>query len=85
MRPSGGYITVSGGCGDRKYESNTTASCACHVAYNLLTGFAPSGIYQQVGIGIEVVLAGGVLYLLWTRRRRGEEAVVEVPEQPAVR
>jgi membrane protease YdiL (CAAX protease family) len=68
----------------RKY-TNTTASCACHVAYNLLTGFAPAGIYQQVGIGLEVALAGVVIYVLWTRRRRRAESPAEVPQEPAVR
>ncbi len=66
----------------RKY-TNTTTSCTCHVAYNLLTGFGLSGVYQQVAIGIEVVLIAAVAYALWSRRRPAE--AVEVPEEVAVR
>jgi len=40
-------------------------------------------VYQQVAIGIEVVLIAAVAYALWSRRRPAE--AVEVPEEVAVR
>lgn len=52
----------------RKY-TNTTASAACHVGYNLLVGFGLAGATLYAGIAVEVLLAAVVAYAVWTRRR----------------
>ena len=51
----------------RKY-TNTTASAACHVAYNLLVGVGLTGVALYGGIAVEVALAA-VLVVVWARRR----------------
>ena len=53
----------------RRYTS-TTASATCHVAYNLLVSVSITGVAMYAGIGVEVLLAAAVVYVIWTRRRR---------------
>ena len=57
----------------RKY-ANTTASIACHVAYNLLVGFGLTGAALYGGIAGEALLVGAVAYAIWARRRRATAA-----------
>jgi membrane protease YdiL (CAAX protease family) len=52
----------------RKY-TNTTASCACHVSYNLLVGVGISGVALTAGLVVEAALIGASVYAIWTRRR----------------
>lgn len=52
----------------RKYV-NTTASCACHISYNLLVGIGISGAAAPAAAGVEVVLLAATAYAIWTRRR----------------
>ncbi len=60
----------------RKY-TNTTASAACHVAYNLLVGFGLTGAALYGGIAVEAALAAAVVYAVWSmRRKRAVEKVV---------
>lgn len=53
----------------RKY-ANTTASCTCHVSYNLLVGFGLTGVMLDIAIVVEVVLVATAAYAVWTRRLR---------------
>jgi hypothetical protein len=62
----------------RKY-TNTTASCACHVTYNLVVGLAPSGQLLWAGIGLEAILVAMVAVTVMSRRRRAEQAMAEEP------
>ena len=52
----------------RKYV-NTTASCTCHVTYNLLAGVGIVGAAVPVALAIEVVLVGATAFGIWTHRR----------------
>jgi len=52
----------------RKY-TNTTASCACHVSYNLLAGIGIAGAAMNAAIVVELVLVGVSAYAIWSRRR----------------
>ena len=58
----------------RKY-ANTTACCASHVAYNLITGTGLPGPLAYVAIGVEVVLIAVVIYAFATRARKSEEPI----------
>jgi uncharacterized protein len=60
----------------RKYF-NTTTSIVCHATYNLLVGLPLGMAALVVGAGVEVVLVAVVVYVLWSRRRSKEQAVVE--------
>src|SRR5438309_703583 len=51
----------------RKY-TNTTASCACHVSYNLLVGIGIAGAALNVAIVLEVVLIAVSAYAIWRHR-----------------
>ena len=53
----------------RKY-ANTTASCTCHVSYNLLAGVGIAGAALPVAIAIEVVLVAAAAFGIWSNRRR---------------
>ena len=53
----------------RKY-ANTTASCTCHVAYNLLVGFGLTGLTLDAAVAGEIVLAAATGYGIWAHRRR---------------
>ena len=53
----------------RKY-ANTTASCTCHVTYNLLVGFGLTGSTLDAGVVAEIVLAAATGYGIWAHRRR---------------
>jgi uncharacterized protein len=53
----------------RKY-TNTTASCACHVSYNLLVGVGITGAVMTAGLVVEAALIGASVYAIWTNRRR---------------
>ena len=53
----------------RKYV-NTTASCTCHVAYNLLAGFGVVGALLPAAIGIEALLIAAAAFGVWVNRRR---------------
>lgn len=52
----------------RKY-ANTTASCTCHVTYNLLVGFGVGGAVVDAGVVAEVVLVAATAYGVWSNRR----------------
>ena len=60
----------------RKY-TNTTASCICHVVYNLAVGINVGGIWLGVAIFIEFGLVALSGYALWSNRRRA--AVIATP------
>lgn len=53
----------------RKY-SNTTASAACHITYNLLVGIGVAGTLLDVAIAAEVALIAATAYAVWSQRRR---------------
>jgi membrane protease YdiL (CAAX protease family) len=53
----------------RKY-TNTTASCTCHVSYNLLVGIGIAGIALDVAIGLELLLVAATAYAILSQRRR---------------
>jgi uncharacterized protein len=53
----------------RKY-ANTTASCTCHVSYNLLAGIGIVGAAVPVAIAVELVLVAITAFGIWSRRRR---------------
>jgi membrane protease YdiL (CAAX protease family) len=53
----------------RKY-TNTTASCACHVSYNLLVGIGIAGVALDAAIGLELLLLAATAYAIWSQRRR---------------
>jgi uncharacterized protein len=53
----------------RKY-TNTTASCACHVSYNLLAGIGIAGAAVGPAIGVEVGLVAMTAYGIWSSRRQ---------------
>lgn len=53
----------------RKY-TNTTASCTCHVAYNLLVGIGLAGAMLSVAYVAEAALIAVSAYAIWTERRR---------------
>lgn len=65
----------------RKY-ANTTASCTCHVAYNLLVGFGLTGLLFDVAVGAEVVLAAATGYGIWANRRRAAALTGSVAGRP---
>lgn len=52
----------------RKY-ANTTASCTCHVTYNLLAGVGVVGSAVPVAIVVELVLVAVTAFGLWRSRR----------------
>jgi uncharacterized protein len=52
----------------RKY-TNTTASCTCHVGYNLLAGIGIVGPAIGLAVAIELVLVAAAAIGIWTRRR----------------
>lgn len=52
----------------RKY-ANTTASCTCHVGYNLLAGIGIAGAALPIAIAIEAVLVAATAFGFWTSRR----------------
>jgi membrane protease YdiL (CAAX protease family) len=60
----------------RKY-ANTTASCTCHITYNLLVGFGLTGATLIGGIAVEAVLLGLLGYKLWKSRQTAPESLVE--------
>jgi membrane protease YdiL (CAAX protease family) len=53
----------------RKY-ANTTASCTCHISYNLLVGVGLAGAALTAAIAVEVLLVAVVAYAIWTNRAR---------------
>lgn len=53
----------------RKY-TNTTTSCVCHIAYNLLVGIGITGAMLEAAIAIEVVLVAVSAYAIWANRHR---------------
>jgi membrane protease YdiL (CAAX protease family) len=53
----------------RKY-ANTTASCICHVTYNLMVGIGIGGAWLGIGIAVELGLVGLCAYALWSNRHR---------------
>jgi CAAX protease family protein len=57
----------------RKY-TNTTASCACHVSYNLLAGIGVAGAAVAPAIAVEAVLVAISAYVIWSRRQKGSAA-----------
>lgn len=67
----------------RKYL-NTTASAACHAAYNLLVSIGLPGALLYAGIAVEVVLVIAVAYVIWSRRRQAPDSE-EVVQQSGER
>jgi membrane protease YdiL (CAAX protease family) len=57
----------------RRY-TNTTTSCVCHIAYNLLVGIGIAGVMLEVAIAVEVVLVAISAYAIWAHRRSGAPA-----------
>jgi len=57
----------------RKYTS-TTASCTCHVTYNLLVGIGLTGAVLNVAYVAEAALIAVAAYAVWADRRRRAEA-----------
>jgi CAAX protease family protein len=53
----------------RKY-TNTTASCICHVAYNLAVGIGIGGNWLGIAIALELGLVALSGYAVWANRRR---------------
>jgi uncharacterized protein len=58
----------------RKY-TNTTSSCSCHVAYNLLSGIGVAGPALGVAVLAEAGLVAYTAYAAWVRRGRRLAAV----------
>jgi membrane protease YdiL (CAAX protease family) len=56
----------------RKY-TNTTASMACHILYNLVVGIGIAGAQLEVAIVAEVLLIAVTAYGIWSARRRTAE------------
>ncbi len=56
----------------RKY-TNTTASMACHILYNLVVGIGIAGAQLQVAIVAELLLLAATAYGIWSARRRTAE------------
>ena len=52
----------------RRYV-NTTASCTCHVTYNLLVGVGVAGAVVAPALAAEAALIGISGYAIWTNRR----------------
>lgn len=57
----------------RKY-ANTTASCTCHVSYNLLAGIGIAGAAVGPAIAIEAVLVAATAYGIWSSRQKSAQA-----------
>jgi membrane protease YdiL (CAAX protease family) len=57
----------------RKY-TNTTASCTCHVSYNLLAGIGIAGAAVGPAIAIEAVLVAATAYGIWSSRQKSAQA-----------
>ncbi len=57
----------------RKY-TNTTASCACHMSYNLLVGVGVAGVALEAAIAVELLLVAVTGYAIWSNRRRAAVA-----------
>jgi len=57
----------------RKY-ANTTASCTCHISYNLLAGIGVAGAAVWPAIAIEAVLVAATAYGWWSSRQRSAPA-----------
>jgi CAAX protease family protein len=57
----------------RKY-ANTTASCACHVGYNLLAGIGIAGAAVGPAIAVEAVLVALTAYGIWSGRPKSAPA-----------
>ena len=58
----------------RKY-TNTTASCTCHITYNLLVGVGLTGSLLGPALAAEAVLIGVSVYAVWNHRRRASATV----------
>jgi len=57
----------------RKY-ANTTASCTCHISYNLLAGIGVAGAAVWPAIAIEAMLVAATAYGLWSSRQKEASA-----------
>jgi membrane protease YdiL (CAAX protease family) len=57
--------------------ANTTASCACHVSYNLLAGIGIAGAAVGPAVAIEAVLVAMTAYGIWSSRQKGAPAAGE--------
>ena len=53
----------------RKY-TNTTASCICHVTYNLVVGIGIGSEFLGLAVAIELALLAACGYAVWSNRRR---------------
>jgi membrane protease YdiL (CAAX protease family) len=62
-------FTIAIGLGLIRKFTNTTASCTCHVSYNLLAGIGIAGVPLVTVLLLEVVLAGAAAWGMWTSRR----------------
>lgn len=52
----------------RKY-ANTTASCTCHISYNLLAGIGITGAAIGPAVAVELVLVAAAFAGIWASRR----------------
>jgi membrane protease YdiL (CAAX protease family) len=63
-------LVVAIGLGLIRQYMNTTASCVCHVSYNLLTAIGIGAGLFWAAAGVEAVLIGISAYAIWSNRRR---------------
>ena len=57
----------------RKY-ANTTASCTCHISYNLLAGVGIAGAAVWPALAIEAMLVAATAYGIWSHRQKNAAA-----------
>ena len=72
-----GIFVIAIGLGLVRRYVNTTASCACHVSYNLLAGIGIAGSALGAAIGVEAVLTALAVFGFLASRRK--PAVVDTP------
>lgn len=72
-------FTIALGLGLIRKYINTTASCTCHVTYNLLAGIGVAGSAIGPALAIELVLLVAAAAGIWTSRRRPAAGVQNIP------
>lgn len=63
-------FVIAIGLGLIRQYANTTASCICHVAYNLVVGIGIADSMVGVAAAVELVLIATATYAIWANRRR---------------
>ena len=63
-------FAIALGLGALRRYTNTTASCTCHVTYNLLVGVGVGGTLLGAAVAVEAALIGISAYAIWNNRRR---------------